>query len=500
MKLLKNSLYLYFIIVIVPTLIFSLLYTNNRIKNDNLERKNQTDWIASVHQKSWDQYISEILSSLKIISMVVQEKKNSSKDIEALLQQVDGQDPRTSGIYLLNPNGSMVASSNSILETTYFSNKPYIRNVVATKDTIIADEQEILANGQKIIGIAVPVVDKQKQLKYVLVAHLRVDYIQNVMKVLTPEAELILLNSKNKPIMSLNVEESDKRTKEDWTNHSIERLPWSFDIKMPKANTYAIVSNSIAFAAFLLILLHIAYLLMKYNMLKRQSAQEKIQNEAQKLELVGSLAAGTAHEIRNPLTGIKGLVQLLSEKYNNPEDQFYFKIINEEINRINEIASEFLILGKPTIMKTERIDLRKILFEIEPFIKSEANLNEMKYEYCLPSEAIMIECAKDQIKQVILNITKNAFESMEKNGQLTVKLVQNGQNGILEIIDTGHGIAKDELNKIFNPFYTSKETGTGLGLVVCKRIIHSFNGDISINSKKGHGTTVSITLPISNDL
>lgn len=497
MRLFKHSLFIYIVIVIVPTLILSSLYTNYKIKDDYAQRKKQTDWTASVHQKSWDQFISEILSSLKIISMVVQERKDSPKENEVLLQQVNVQDPRTSGIYLLNRDGSIAASSNKMLQKNYFLNKPYIRNVVATKDIIVADEQETIENGQKIIGIAVPVLDKQRHLLFVLVAHLRVDYIENVMKVLTPEAKLVLLNSKNKPIMSLNVEKNDRVTEKDWTNHPIERLPWSFKIKMPEANTFTIVSNSIAFAAFLLILFHIAYLLMKYNLLKRQSAQEKIQNEAQKLELVGSLAASTAHEIRNPLTGIKGLVQLLSEKYQNPEDQFYFQIINEEINRINEIASEFLILGKPTVLKTERIDLRKILHDIEPFIKSEANLIQIQYEYLLAPEPIYIECTKDQIKQVILNITKNAFESMERAGKLTVKLDHDAKHGILEISDTGHGIAEAELNKIFDPFYTSKDNGTGLGLAVCKRIIHSFNGNITIHSQVGKGTTVIITLPIS---
>jgi two-component system, sporulation sensor kinase D len=209
------------------------------------------------------------------------------------------------------------------------------------------------------------------------------------------------------------------------------------------------------------------------------------------------LAASTAHEIRNPLTGIKGLIQLLSEKYTNAQDQYYFSVINDEISRINEIVSEFLILGKPTAQKTETLDLRNIIKDLVPLIISEANLHNVHFQSSLPDEPVMVNCTKDQMKQVILNITKNAFESMENGGELTIKLNRLPTKCQLKIIDTGSGIPDSEIVKIFNPFYTSKDTGTGLGLVVCRRILQSSGGEIFITSKENKGTQVDIFLPLN---
>jgi two-component system, sporulation sensor kinase D len=221
-----------------------------------------------------------------------------------------------------------------------------------------------------------------------------------------------------------------------------------------------------------------------------------MQNETQKLELVGTLAASTAHEIRNPLTGIKGLFQLLSEKYKDPKDQFYFSIVNKEIDRINEIVNEFLILGKPTIQKMEEIHLDQVINDLNPLIFSESNLFNVHYSYKINSEKIIVLATMDQLKQVILNITKNALESMSVGGQLIINLDKKDEEAILSIRDNGNGISEEDLKKIFTPFFTSKENGTGLGLVVCKRIIESFNGTIEIKSKINKGTEVIITLPL----
>lgn len=153
-------------------------------------------------------------------------------------------------------------------------------------------------------------------------------------------------------------------------------------------------------------------------MLKRQTKLERVQIEAQKLELIGTLAAGIAHEIRNPLTGIKGLVQLLSEKYQDQTDRFYFSVINKEIARINQIVSEFLILGKPTVQKMSYTDIRDIIVDLNPLIYSEANLYNVQYEYSLPDEPAILYCTVDQMKQVLLNLTKNALEAM-KDGEFS---------------------------------------------------------------------------------
>lgn len=223
-----------------------------------------------------------------------------------------------------------------------------------------------------------------------------------------------------------------------------------------------------------------------------------MQNEVQKLELVGTLAASTAHEIRNPLTGIKGLVTLLSEKHKEEEDQFYFSIIQKEIQRINEIVSEFLILGKPTSVKQHTYDLKDIVKEVSLIIQSEANLHGIQFITVMEDKNIPIRCSKDHIKQVILNITKNAFDAMKQGDTLTIEVGARNDKAQVRITDTGIGMPEEVKKKIFDPFFTNKETGTGLGLVVCKRIMDMYDGDISITSTEGKGTVVHIFLPLAS--
>nr|WP_239534598.1 ATP-binding protein [Priestia taiwanensis] len=234
-------------------------------------------------------------------------------------------------------------------------------------------------------------------------------------------------------------------------------------------------------------------------MLKKETAFEKRQNEIQKIELIGSLAASTAHEIRNPLTGIKGFVTLLSQKYDNPEDNLYFSIIQDEITRINEIISDFLVLGKPVEFAKEQHDLTAIIHEVFPMIQLEAKMNGVRVRHQFTTKPTPIYCSKNHIKQILLNLSKNALEAMKEDDTLTIKVRIKEDYVQLIVKDTGEGIPEDRLENIFQPFYTSKDTGTGLGLVICERIVDTYNGKIIINSIEGKGTTVQVFFPLCTE-
>ncbi|PLR76050.1 two-component sensor histidine kinase [Bacillus sp. V3-13] len=492
----KNAL-LYLLIVILPSVLGIFLQTYNLVQRDYERQKTHAEWIASIHQRTWDQLISETVTSLDIISITANNMIDSPQEIKPLLQQVQQKDPRYGGLYLLNEEGKVITGSHSLLDDANYSSMEYIQTAIKTKDTVISNHQETLHNDQTVIGLATPVLNERNELSSILVAHLRVDYIENVMKVLTPDTNLLIVNGQSRIIMNLNGSDSKGSPPKEWLTIPIERLPWSIKAEIPGFDWKNAGMELAALIAGTLVFFHILFILVKYYLLKKQSAKEKAQIEAQKLELVGSLAASTAHEIRNPLTGIKGLVQLLAEKYREPKDLYYFSIIDEEINRINEIVSEFLILGKPTAQKKDIIDIRSVFTELKPLISSEANLHNIRCSYHFPNEPMPVECAKDQMKQVILNLIKNAFESMKNGGDLKINVLQERETCNIEIIDTGSGISEEALNKVFDPFYTSKDTGTGLGLVICKKIIQSFNGTIHITSKEQHGTKVVITLPLA---
>ncbi|GIN61308.1 sensor histidine kinase [Robertmurraya siralis] len=502
MKKHLKLLIIYIFVVFVPTIIGSSYFIHLRSIINLNERINEANWIASIHESHWDKFISGTVTSLEMISMTAKTLFADLEQMKPLLEKAHQSDPRYGGIYLVGKNGEIIAGSNQHLHESNYIEKELVDEVMKTKDVIISNKSFSLENGQTVIGISYPILAENNELMAVSLALLRIDYVENLMKVLTPDSKILLLSANENILMTFNIKKTDKiedlSNEEKWVTYPIERLPWKIKVKVDEEEKTAIYSLIII--GIHLILTHILFLLINYLLLKRQAAIERKENEVQKLELVGTLAASTAHEIRNPLTGIKGLVQLLSEKYDEPTDRMYFSVIDKEIERINEIVSEFLILGKPTAQKMEIVDISGVLRELYPLILSEATFNRVHLHYEVVPEPVLVKCTKDQMKQVILNITRNAFEAMKGeikcDGILTIELRK--ENHLCEIIitDTGVGINEKVIEQIFTPFYTSKETGTGLGLVVCKRILQSFNGEILITSEEHKGTTVTLKLPL----
>ncbi|WP_187370774.1 PAS domain-containing sensor histidine kinase [Bacillus timonensis] len=221
-------------------------------------------------------------------------------------------------------------------------------------------------------------------------------------------------------------------------------------------------------------------------------AEERIRR-SDKLAAVGLLAAGVAHEIRNPLTTLKGFVQFLSSDI----DKHYTDILLSEIDRINLIVSEFLILSKPQGIKYESQNIKLILNNITSILETQATLKGIQliseYDLNIP----FINCEQNQLKQVFINLIKNAIEAMPNGGEIIVKAKKiNNKMVSIQIIDQGVGIEEERIPKLGEPFYTTKENGTGLGLMVCFRIIEQHGGMMNISSQLNKGTTVEVCIPI----
>ncbi|WP_312476134.1 PAS domain S-box protein [Neobacillus sp.] len=215
----------------------------------------------------------------------------------------------------------------------------------------------------------------------------------------------------------------------------------------------------------------------------------------EKLSVVGELSASVAHEIRNPLTSLKGFVQLLQME--DQKHQFYYQIMLDELNRINHIVGELLLLAKPQHLKYTRVEIQKLLIDVISLLNTEASLYNVQIESILPEENLMIECESNQIKQLLINVIKNAIEASINGGTVSIVLepLKNGHIRIT-VKDNGCGISKERLEKIGEPFYSSKEKGTGLGLTVSFKIVQSHKGTIRFKSEKNHGTSVEVILPI----
>ncbi|MED0736582.1 ATP-binding protein [Aneurinibacillus thermoaerophilus] len=223
---------------------------------------------------------------------------------------------------------------------------------------------------------------------------------------------------------------------------------------------------------------------------------EELLRKSEKLSVVGQLAAGVAHEIRNPLTSIRGFVQFLRE--GNFKDE-YFTTMLSELDRIELIVNEFLVLAKPQVMNFRRKNLSTLLHQVIALLSTEAVINNIQIVTDFIPVTALVDCDENQLKQVFINILKNAIEAMPNGGQITVQLKQQHDKVLLYFIDQGYGIPEERIQKLGEPFYTTKEKGTGLGLMISYKIIQSHQGSIQIKSRENIGTTVEVILPIAFD-
>ncbi|MBT2679632.1 PAS domain S-box protein [Bacillus sp. ISL-35] len=216
-----------------------------------------------------------------------------------------------------------------------------------------------------------------------------------------------------------------------------------------------------------------------------------------KLSVVGELSASVAHEIRNPLTSLKGLVQLLQME--DEKHQLYYQIMIDELNRINHIVSELLLLAKPQQIKYTEADIQMILHDVISLLKTEASLHNIQIEFQVKDHPVMIECEPNQLKQLFINIVKNAIEASTGEDTVLITLESFDNNVSIRVKDEGIGISKELLERIGEPFYSSKEKGTGLGMTVSFKIVQSHNGTIKFTSEPEKGTEVIVQLPIKHE-
>lgn len=220
--------------------------------------------------------------------------------------------------------------------------------------------------------------------------------------------------------------------------------------------------------------------------------------QSEKLSAVGQLAAGIAHEIRNPLTSLKGFLKLIPSM---PTDLAarYIAIMEDELGRIEQIVSELLVLGKPQPSEFKLANPAALLTKVIALLESHANMNNIEINTTIDYNAPMVSCNENHLKQVFLNVIKNAIEAMPNGGRLHIYTKIHNQTIEILVVDEGQGISQEQLKHIGSPFFTTKNTGTGLGLMVSHRLIKNHKGAIDISSELGKGTTVTITLPIVSD-
>jgi len=223
---------------------------------------------------------------------------------------------------------------------------------------------------------------------------------------------------------------------------------------------------------------------------------EKKYYESQKLAAIGQLSAGIAHEVRNPLSSIKMSLQIL-EKRMNPEgnDLKRFKIAQREVEHLEKLVSDVLIYAKPTDPQKEPSDIKMILERALEMVEKSLTDKNIEVRKVYPEEMDHVSVDPAMIKQAFINLFQNAVDAMDQKGILTICLKDADETFSVEVKDTGYGIDDEDLPHLFNPFFTKKNYGTGLGLTQVKKIIDQHDGEIEVISRKGEGTRFIITLP-----
>jgi signal transduction histidine kinase len=236
--------------------------------------------------------------------------------------------------------------------------------------------------------------------------------------------------------------------------------------------------------------------------LRRNRELEEQLQRAERSAVVGRLASGIAHEIRNPLNFMNLSIDHLQAAC-APEDarkrsefSHILTTIKEEISRLNRLVSDFLSYGRPARLKTRELDARALIEEVSDLVKAQAEQQGVKVKVAADSHgSTKFQADYEQIKTCFSNLMINAVQAMPEGGALNVTVHPNESSLHIEFADTGTGIAPENLAQIFEPYYSTKDTGIGLGLPLTKKIIEEHGGQITVESEPGHGTTFTVTLP-----
>lgn len=219
--------------------------------------------------------------------------------------------------------------------------------------------------------------------------------------------------------------------------------------------------------------------------------------KAEKLEVVSHLAASISHEVRNPLTVSRGFMQLLQENIPANKRKDYLNIAIRELDRAVEIISDYLTYAKPEAKGSERIDVYEEIHHAVKVITPLANMNTVQIDLQRPNdENLFVLGERKLFEQCLMNILKNSIEAMPNGGKLQISLIYHHRTVRIDIHDTGQGMTQRQIQRLGEPYFTTKEKGTGLGMMVSFSIINRMNGKLSVRSEQGKGTCFSIELPV----
>ncbi|MGP1909629.1 ATP-binding protein [Metabacillus sp. JX24] len=254
--------------------------------------------------------------------------------------------------------------------------------------------------------------------------------------------------------------------------------------------------NKLFFYVFIFSILQVMAIGVSSKVLEAGIERKMMKHEiirTEKLTTIGELAASIAHEVRNPLTVVKGFLQLMGKNHKN--DEQYMSLIMSELGRAESILTDYLNFAKPKLKQIEEFQLSDLIMEVIQLLHPLSVKHGVRLSYQL-KPGLYIETDRSQLKQAFVNLLKNAIEATPAGGSVRAQLYSKKMNAITVITDTGKGMNAEQLSKIGTVFYSTKDEGTGLGTTVSIRIIETMKGRVAYKSEVGLGTEVTMTLPL----
>ncbi len=241
---------------------------------------------------------------------------------------------------------------------------------------------------------------------------------------------------------------------------------------------------------------HLGNLFIFRDMGEVRRLQEEVRRK-EKLAALGSLAAGVAHEIRNPLSSIKGFAKYFEGHCaEGSEGRELAAVMAKEVDRLNRVITELLDFARPSDLKTRPTDINDLVEHSLRLIRQDAEGKNIRIEFHRDTRLPLVAIDPDRFTQALLNLYLNAIQAMEDGGRLSVKAAVDPRRGIsIAVEDTGQGIPPESLGNIFNPYFTTKSSGAGLGLAIVQKVVEAHRGEIKVNSTPGRGTAFHILVP-----
>ena len=515
------------ILILVPIIALVYLLLFDQLNEQRQEMKNKNMQIARLEANYVNDYLSGYKQTLiGVASQVPLMDKDRDKLIE-LLRYVSLSHSDASLFYVANAEGQLLAKypddkeDKNIFDRDFFiaamqekvfTGGPYVGRVTGLDITCITVPFYQDGKVAGIVGVSIPLDELQKKLSVLQVGrsgyatlftrdrqflwHLKSEELRKKMELEKTPLYKAALSSK---IGEGSIGPSSGGVpQEQLTFVTLTEAPWIIVIVQP-LQEFNNQMNQIIFRNICIIILLILFILviLRYlTLMRNRIAAEHIQ-KAEKLALVGQLAAGVAHEIRNPLTVIKGFIQLIESKKSKPIPEIYLETIKQELDRIDDIVGEMVVLAKPAPVKLVEINLRELINDILNLMRPQASLKDVQMELVASEELFAIKGEPNKLKQIFINLIKNSIEAMAHGGLVTIRLANRGSSGVeVKVQDNGPGIPRGNIDKLGTPFFTTKETGTGLGLMVTYSIIQNHKGEINVQSEAGQGTAFTIYLPV----